>query len=281
VLWLTAREWFEDDAVNWGAATAFYTLFSLGPLVLLGTTILESFVGTEAARRQILDQASLLLGPRGADVTRAVVESAGRIQLGSVGTIVSAVLLFFGATAVFVTFQKALNRIWEVRSVQNPLHAMLRQRMAAFLMVLCLGGLMVASLIVGTVLGWADAAVSPFTSNVPLLQLLDTVSSLILTWLFVGAAYWLLPDVEISWKDVWGGALVTAVLLVVGKSVLSIFLAHHAIAASFSGAGSLFLLLLWVYYSAQVFYFGAEFTWIWAKEEGRTIRPDETAEPIS
>ena len=279
----TVQEWIDDEAQQWGAAIAFYTVVSLGPLVVLGLTVLGRLFGSGAAERRILEQVDVLLGPRAVEVTHTLLESAEAVDPTSLGAILTLLLLLLAATAVFTNLQRALNRIWEVEPASGALKAMVRSRLVAFGMVLALGGLVAASTVLGTLIGWLGPALAALPGvtgvlpSVPTMWLLDALVSLTLLWLFVGATFWILPDVEISWRDVRIGALVTAALRVLGKSGLAAFLARNDFASMYGAAGSIFLLLLWVYYSAHAFFLGAEFTQVWAAERGRTLRPEPHA----
>lgn len=273
----TFRAWQEDGAVQWGAAIAYYSVISLAPLVVLAMVVVGGAFGQGPAEARILAQVELLVGPRGAEVARTVLEEASRPDLGSAGAVLTIALLLFGATAVFANLQSALNRIWSVEPRTGMLRNMLRTRLTAILAVLGLGGLMVISVVVGAAVERAGPLFAPLGAVLPVVQGADLGTSLLLLWIFVGIVFWVLPDVKVSWKDVWVGALVTAALLVVGKSFLAAFLARNAFASMYGTAGSIFLLLLWVYYSAQVFFLGAEFTQVWAAERGRAIRPERHA----
>ena len=273
----TVVEWQEDDAIRWGAAIAYYSVVSLAPLVVLAVTVLGQVVEDERAARWILDQVALLAGPQAVDVARGVIEQTGQLEIASLGGVLTVLLLVFGATAVFANLQRALNGIWAVEPRSGVLRNLVRSRIAAFATVLLLGGLIALSLVLGTVLGWIRPLLEPVEQLFPLLWVADLLTSLLLLWVAVTAVYWVLPDVKISWRDVRIGAFVTAVLLVLGKLALSSFLARNASASLYGTAGAIFLLLLWVYYSAMVFFLGAEFTQVWARERGRQIMPEDYA----
>ncbi len=277
LIWETFRNWLEDDVIHWGASLAYYSLVSLAPLVVLAMTILGKVVGSGEAEEWVLDQVRLLSGPRGMDLAQTVIQEANRPDLGSVGAVLTILLLLFGATAIFTNLQGALNRIWGVQAATPLVRNVLRTRAAAFFMVLMLGGLLFVSVIVSTLVSWAGPVLDPLNPLFPVVQVADVVTSLLLLWLFVAATFQILPDVRISWRDVWVGALATAVLLVLGKYVLAWFLARNAFASMYGTAGSLFLLLMWVYFSAQVFFMGAEFTEVWARHRGRSIQPETYA----
>lgn len=270
-------EWQEDDAIRWGAAIAYYSVVSLAPLVVLAVAGLGRLVEDERAERWILDQVDLLAGPQAVEVARGVIDQAGGMDPTSLGGLVTVLLLLFGATAVFANLQRALNEIWAVEPRSGMLRNLVRSRIAAFATVLLLGGLIVLSLVLGTVLGWVRPLIAPIEQLFPLFRIADLLTSLLLLWVAVTAVFWVLPDVRISWRDVRTGAFVTAVLLVLGKLALSSFLATSASASLYGTAGAIFLLLLWVYYSAMVFFLGAEFTQVWARERGREIVPEDYA----
>jgi membrane protein len=267
----------EDDVSHWGAALAYYALISLAPLVVLGMTLLGRLGATAEAGAWILDQVRILAGPRARDVVGTVLEEAGHFQMRSGGAIVTLAVLLFGATAVFANLQSVLNRIWGVRSEGPFLKELVRTRMAAFLMVLSLGGILIVSAAAGTVLSWLGPLLDPLQSALPFVQLAELFASVLLLWLFVVATFVILPAVEIHWRDVWVGSLATAVALYVGKYGLSAFLARNAFASLYGAAGSLFLGLIWIYFSAQAFFLGAEFTQVWAHGRGRLIQPGDHA----
>ena len=273
----TFAEWRDDDAIRWGAAIAYYSVISLAPLVVLAATVLGQLVADERAERWIREQVGILAGPQASDVAATVLQETSRLDLTSLGSIVTVLLLLFGATAVFANLQRALNAIWSVEPRSGLLRDLARTRVSAFFTVLSLGGLIILSVVIGAVVGWLAPLVEGVAPYLPAVHLADLLSSVLVLWVAVSAVFWVLPDVRISWRDVWVGALVTAVLLAVGKFALAAFLARNAVASMYGTAGSILLLLLWVYYSAQVFFLGAEFTQVWADERGREITPEDYA----
>lgn len=270
----------QDDAPRWAAAIAYYSVVSLAPLVVLGVTGLGQVVKNDRAERWILEQVRILAGPQVADVAASVARQAQQLDFTSFGAVLTGLLLAFGATAVFVNLQRALNQVWSVEPRRGWVGELVRSRLAAFATVLVMGGLIVLSVVTGAVLGWVRPLVSGLDPYLPLLRAADFLSSLVLLWVSVSAVFWVLPDVDISWRDVWFGGLVTAALLVAGKAVLSGFLASSVVASLYGTAGAIFLLLLWVYYSAGVFFLGAEFTQVWARDRGREIGPQRHAVEI-
>ena len=276
----TFVEWQEDDAIRWSAAIAYYSVVSLAPLVVLAATVVGTVMEDAAAQRWVLEQVGTLAGSQAADVAATVIDQMPALDLSSVGAILTVLLLLFGATAVFANLQKALNRIWGVEARTGVVLGLLRTRATAFTTVLVFGAVMVLSVFLSSVLSWLGPLLRVLDAILPYVAVAEVLSSVIVLWLAVGAVFWVLPDVRIRWRDVWFGALVTALLLVLGKSLLSAFLARNAAASMYGAAGSIFLLLLWVYYSALVFFMGAEFTQVWANERGRAIQPTDNAVSI-
>lgn len=266
-----------DDALHWGASLAYYSLISLAPLVILGMTLLGKLAGAGTAEVWILDQVRFLSGPRGVELARTVLEEASQPDFGSLGAVLTVLLLLFGATAVFVNLQNSLNEIWGVKAGTGIIRDLLRARLSAFLMVLALGGMILASVVASTLVSWAGPLLDPLDSAFPLVRLADHLTSLVVLWLFVAAAFWLLPDARIAWVDVSVGAFATAILLILGKLFLASFLARNALGSIYGTAGSILLLLMWVYYSTQVLLLGAEFTKVWARSRGREIQPESYA----
>ena len=273
----TLEAWVDDDAIRWSAAIAYYSVVSLAPLVVLAVTAVSAVVDDAAAERWVLEQVTTLAGPQAGDVARTVLDQMPALDFGSIGAVLTVLLLLFGATAVFANLQKALNRVWQVEAKRGVVVGLLRSRVTAFAAVLAFGGVMIFSVFLSSFLSWFGPLIRVLDAILPYVAVADALSSLLVLWLAVSVVFWVLPDVRIRWRDVWIGALVTAFLLVAGKSALSAFLARKAAASMYGAAGSIFLLLLWVYYSALVFFVGAEFTQIWADERGREIQPTANA----
>jgi membrane protein len=273
----TAKNFLADDVIPMGASLAYYSLISLGPLLVLALTVFSKAVGRGPAEDWILEQVMLLAGERAMNIAQVVLDEASRPDLGSLGALLTLGLLLFGATAVFNNLQGALNRIWGVKPGTHMLRNILRTRMAAFFMVVALGVLMLVSVVVSTALSWVGPLLEPVQTVLPFIHLAELITTVLLLWLFVAATFQILPDVNISLRDVWMGSLATAVLLYLGKFGVSALLARSARASMYGAAGSLFLLLMWVYLSAQVFFLGAEFTQAWARLRGREIEPESYA----
>ena len=275
---LSFMEWLGEGVMHWGAALSYYTLFSLGPVLIFLVGTAGMFFDDAAAREQILSQLRLLLGSRGAEIADTILVQATFPGFGSVQALLSLLALLVGATAVFGNIQGALNDIWHVKPVTGTVRNALRTRLMAFVMILVLGGLVFLSFLVSA----ATSLLAPFIeARLPggslLVRALDFGVSTALLWLVFAAVYQVLPDARIAWRDVWVGGLVTAVLFAIGKLAIGGFLGRRDPGSVFGAAGSLFALLIWIYYSAQIFLVGASFTEVWARSRGRAIRPEPYA----
>ena len=258
--------WIDDDAASKGAALAYYTLFSLAPLLLIVTAVAGLVFGAEAARGEIFGQLQGLVGAPGAAAVQSLLESVNRPAGGWAATALGLVLMLLGATTVFAELQNTLDRIW--RAPARPaggLWLLLRARVLSFGLILGLGFLLMVSLVASAALAGLQRWWAPqFQGWALVLAVLDPASSFALVTLLFALVYKLMPRVRIPWSDVWVGALVTAGLFAVGRHLLGAYLGLAAVSAGFGAAGSLVVVLVWVYYSAQIFLLGAEFTWVYA-----------------
>jgi len=270
-------EFGEDKAQRLGAALAFYTIFSLAPLLLIAIAIAGLVFGREAAQGEIFDQLRTVFGPQAAAAIQEMVKSAAKPKSGTIATVVGIVTLLFGAAGVFGQLKDALNTIWNVEpKKEGGLLKMLKDRFLSFAMVLGTGFLLLVSLVLDS----AIAAAGHFLGNrLPggeaLWQGIQLVVSLGVVTLLFALIFRFLPDVHPSWRDVWLGAVFTAVLFVIGKFALGLYLGKSAVGSSYGAAGSLVVLLLWVYYSAQILFFGAEFTQVYARSHGSMAKAAE------
>ena len=276
----TAAAWLEDDASRLAASLAFYTLLSLAPLVIIAVSVAGLLLGTEAARGQIAGELSSVVGPSAAQGIQAVVASARSQASGAVGTLIGLVTLFIGASGVFGELQHALNAIWEVRAKPGRgWVGQLRDRFLSFTMVLGVAFLLLVSLLLSAALSALGHAMTTGLPGGELFwQAVNFAFSLAMVTGLFALIFKLVPDVLIRWSDVWVGAFVTALLFTIGKSLLGIYLGHASIGSSYGAAGSLVVLVIWVYYSAQILFLGAEFTQVQAHRRGHTIRPSHNAE---
>jgi len=266
-----ALNWIADHAQSMGAALAFYTIFSIAPLLLIVIAIAGFFFGEEAARGEIYLQLQGMLGTHGALAVQDLLESAGRRADSVPAALLGAGLLFVGATSVFAELQDALDRIWRVPRRQRSagLWGLLRARLLSFGMILGIGFLLVVSLAFSAALHalsrWWDPSSESFATFSGFTEL--SSSWLLVTTVFA-LIYKTMPHARIAWRDVWVGAAVTAVLFLIGKGLIGLYIGGSGITTLYGAAASLVVVLLWVYYSAQIFLFGAEFTWVYAHRHG-------------
>jgi membrane protein len=275
----TVSDWIDDDASRLAASLAFYTLLSLAPLVIIAVAVAGVVLGPAAARGQIAQELSSVVGQDAAQGIQTIVASAKSPASGAVGTIIGVVTLFFGASGVFGELQFALNSIWEVKA--KPGRGILgevRDRFFSFAMVLAVAFLLLVSLLFSVVLSAVGHTVAVYLPGGELVwQVCNFLLSLaVITGLFA-LIFKVIPDVEIAWSDVWSGAAVTALLFTLGKSLLAFYLGKASVGSSYGAAGSLVVLVVWVYYSAQILFLGAELTQVLARLRGRTIRPSQRA----
>ena len=272
-------EWLRHRASSKGAALAFYTVFSMAPILVLVIAVAGFFYGAEAARGQLLIELKGLLGPQGAEAVQLVLAGARNKQGGMLATSIATVLLLVGATTVFAELKDSLDEIWNVPAPTGKTWwVFLRTRLLSFSLVLVLAFLLMVSLVVSAALAvlqnyvgglWKDATV--------LLAWLAWAISFGVIALLFGVIYKLLPRVRLSWRDVTIGALGTAALFELGKFLIGLYIGNSGVASSFGAAGSLVALLLWVYYSAQIFFLGAEFARQYALQLG-SLRDKPQAE---
>jgi membrane protein len=266
-----AIAWVDDFAPSMGAAISYYTMFSLAPLLVIVIAIAGALFGREAVQGEIVGQLTGLIGRDGALAVQGLVRSASAPERGLVAGLISIVVLGVGATTVFAELQSALDRIWHVPEKEKPsgLWAVLRARLLSFGLILGLAFLLMVSLIVSAgvaALGnWAGGLLPGFEL---LLQAINLLVSLSITTLLFAMIFKFMPTAPIGWRDVWIGAVVTAVLFEVGKLLIGLYLGKSGVTESFAAAGSLVVLLAWVYYAAQIFLLGAEFTKVYADEHG-------------
>ena len=274
-----ASAWVDDYAPSMGAALAFYTLFSLAPLLLIVISVAGLVFGEQAARGAILGQLSGMLGDQSAATIEALLASLNRPQAGIVGTLVGVITLLVGATTVFGELQDALDRIWRApKRTGNGLWALLRARLLSLGLVLGIGFLLLVSLVFSAALAALDAWWADWFVGWGLLaQVLNFAISFALVAAIFAMIYKWMPRQRVAWSDVAVGALITALLFTVGKTLIGLYIGRSGVASPFGAAASLVVLLLWVYYSAQVFLLGAELTWVYAQRHGSLRgRVDET-----
>jgi membrane protein len=275
----TAEEWSEDNASRLAAALAYYTLLSIAPLVVIAIGVAGFVFGEQAARGQIAEQLSDIVGARAAEGIQVVIAHARAPETGIVSTTIGVVVLLFGASAVFGELQTSLNAIWEVRPRPGRgILGIVRDRFLSFTMVLGVAFLLLVSLIVSAAL---SAAGHFFESALPagelVWQALNSIISIGTITLLFALIFRVIPDADVAWRDVWVGASVTAFLFTLGKFLLGYYLGRSAVTSSYGAAGSLVGLAIWVYYATQILFLGAEFTQVQAKRRGAAIAPSRNA----
>jgi membrane protein len=279
-----AWDWFDDSAPTLGAAVAYYTVFSLAPLFVIAVAIAGLVFGREAAQGQIFEQLRAMIGETSAAAMEDVVESANsQPRTGVFATIVGFVALIVGASGVFAQLQASLNAIWRVEPKPGRgIWGLIQDRVLSFGFILIVGFLLLISLILTTIIAFIGEWFGGFVPGVEtFIQILNAILSLVVITLLFAMIFKFLPDVKIAWRDVWVGALITAGLFTAGKEVLGLYLGKSGVASSYGAAGSLIVLLLWVYYSAQIVFFGAEFTKAYANKFGSRVIPAENAVAVT
>jgi len=274
----------EDYASSMGAALAYYTTFSLAPVLVVVIAVAGLVFGQVAARGEIVDQLRGLIGAESATAVQELLRSASEPGKSVIASIVGVVTLLIGATSVFAELQSSLDRIWRAPALKGPtgIWGLLRSRLLTFGMVVAIGFLLLVSLALSAALSAADRwGGMLFPKWHTVLEALNLGVGFALTALLFGMAYRILPRVKIAWGDVVIGAVVTAALFSAGKYLIGLYLGRASIGSSFGAAGSLIVVLAWVYYSAQIFLLGAEFTWVYAHSHGsRTGEHPAPAPPI-
>jgi membrane protein len=259
------KEWSEDKASRLAAAMAYYTIFSIAPLLIITVAIAGWFFDRNVAQDQLIAQFSGLIGQEGAEILQTMLESANKPANNLIASVVGIVTLMFGASGVFNAMQDALNTIWEVIPKPNRgLRGIIKDRTLSFSMVLVIGFLLLVMLVVSTLL---SAITSYFSGNIEttaiVMQVINFFVSFAITTIMFAMIFKIVPDVEIAWRNVWLGAVVTSILFSVGRFAIGTYLGNSSVTSAYGAAGSLVVILVWVYYSAQILFLGAEFTQVY------------------
>ncbi|WP_319423249.1 YihY/virulence factor BrkB family protein [Pleurocapsa sp. FMAR1] len=276
-------EWQEDKVTLLAAALAYYTVFSITPLLVIAIAIAGAVFGQDAARGEIIEQINSLVGKQGAQIIETGLANADQPKISSIASIISVIVLLVGASGVFAQLQEALNTVWDVkakpRKGKGSIWEFIRKRLLSFGMVLAIGFLLLVSLITSAMLsGIGKLPIDLLPGFTFFWQLLNFGVSFGFISLLFALIYKYLPDVKIRWKDVWVGATITAFLFTIGKYLIGLYLGQGSLGSAYGAAGSLIVFLAWVFYSAQILLFGAEFTQVYARKYGQKIRPDSHAE---
>lgn len=279
----TFTEWSEDKAPRLAAALAYYTAFSLAPVLVIAIAVAGLVINRQQAQDLVIAQMNTLAGEQGGALLQTMLEASQDIGSSIAAAAAGVVLLIFGATGVFGQLQDALNTMWEVAPKPNQgILGLLRRRLFSFTMVLAVAFLLLVSLVISSGL----AAFSEWTTGLfpgfeTILQIVNFIISFIVITVLFALLFKYVPDAKIEWRDVWPGAAVTALLFTAGKFLIGLYLGSGSVTEQFGGAGALVVLLLWVYYSAQICFFGAEFTQVYANRFGSRVVPDEHAAAVT
>jgi membrane protein len=284
---LSYQEWKDDHASRLAAALAYYTIFSLAPLLIIAIAIAGLLWQRDAVQQAVLNQIGGLVGTQGQQFVTSLLSSAAHPAQGIFATIIGIITLLFGALGAFNELHNALNTIWDVEEekvtgVWNSIKKLIIQRFLSFAMILGIGFLLLVSLVISTALSALGTWVGSFFPFQQLvLQLINFVISIVFITILFALIFKFLPDADIAWRDVWIGAFFTAILFGIGRTLIGLYLGSSAVATTFGAAGSLVILLLWLYYSAQILFFGAEFTQVYANRLGSRIvtEGEEQARP--
>lgn len=277
----TASSFMADEALGRGAAMAFYAVTALGPILLIVVAIAGLVFGEKAAQGALTEEFRSMMGAESAEMVQTVIENAGKKSSGIIATVVGIVTLVITASGVFGEMQSALNMIWKAKPKGSSVSQLVRARAASLGLVTALGFLLIVSLVVSaglSALGDFANAVLPFGRL--MLSALNFIISFGLIALLFAAIYKILPDKVLQWRDVITGALVTALLFTIGKSLIGWYLGSSSVASTYGAAGALIVVMLWTYYSSQIFLLGAEFTKVYAQHHGsQAFRADAGLNP--
>ena len=275
ILKRTAVAWNQHEAPRMGAALAYYSILSMAPLIVISIAIAGLAFGKDAAEGQIVYQMRDTVGEAGAQVLQDVLKNAHQPSSGIIATIFGLLMLLVGASGVFTELRSSLNRIWDVPAEQTSagLRGTVRFYVISFAMVVTIGFLLLVSLVLSALLAIFGKWLANLMPGLPItVQIFNAVLSFVVVTIMFAFIYKFVPDARVRWEDVWQGALATALLFTIGKFALALYIARAGVGGAYGAAGSLVVLLVWVYYSAQIFFFGAEFTHIRARHAAALAR---------
>jgi membrane protein len=270
------KEFSQDDTFTLGAALSYYTVFSLAPILIIAIAVAGMIFGREAVTGQVYAQMKGFLGSQGADQVQEMIKAAYKPGQSTIATILAIAALIFGATTVFNQLQMSLNKIWEVKPKPKKSYIKyIKNRFLSFGLILGVGFLLLVSLVLNAALvglsGYLNQVIHGISAVV--LNIIENVLSLGMATLLFAMIYKYLPDAKVRWRDVWIGSLFTALLFTLGKFLIGLYIGKTAVGSTYGAAGSIIVVLVWVNYSAQILFFGAEFTQVYAREFGSRIQP--------
>jgi membrane protein len=270
----TFAEWSNDRASHLGAALAFYTIFSLAPILIIIVAIVGFILGKQSVNTYLLGELAKFVGQNNAEYVMSTIQSSYQAGSGLRATIIAISLILVGATTVCVTLKDALNTMWGAKDSQAGFWQMIKNRIMALIIILMAGAFLFLSMLVSSFLSTMSVYLSNYV-DIPfnLIGWVNSIISIVLLSLLFALLYKVLPDVDISWGDVWIGGAITAILFTLGRFLLGLYLERSTISSAYGAAGSLVVMLLWVYYSALIIFFGAEFTQVYARMYGSEITP--------
>ncbi|HUR82243.1 MAG TPA: YihY/virulence factor BrkB family protein [Thermoanaerobaculia bacterium] len=272
----TFKEFGEDKVPRLGAALAYYTIFSIGPLLLIAVAMAGIFLGDEAAQGKISAELGKVFGSQMSESLEQMIQAAAKPKTGTLATVVGVITLMLGASGVFGQLKDALNTIWNVEKKKAAgIMGFVKVRFLSMAMVLGIGFLLLITLVLDAVISAMGGYVSKFVGGEAAAHILELGLSFVIAVVLFACIFRILPDLRIAWHDVWFGAIFTAILFVLGKWGLGVYLGKAAPGSAYGAAGSLVILLIWVYWSAQILFFGAEFTQVYARTFG-SLRGDES-----
>ncbi|MFL6353300.1 MAG: YihY/virulence factor BrkB family protein [Bryobacteraceae bacterium] len=271
----TFNKWRSHQAPRLGASLAFYTLLSMAPLLILTAAVIALVFTKERAHQQLVDQASQLMGARGADIVNSLLANAQQPSSGIFASVLAFLILLFGASGVFIELRSALNTIWEVKAEAGAgWKGMLKERLFSFGMVLSIGFLLLVSLLLSAALTFFGKFFGQLVPIPPsVLESANFILSFAVITVLFALMFKFVPAVDIAWRDVRIGATGTALLFTIGKFLLGLYLGKASVGSAYGAAGSLVAVIVWVYYSAQIFFFGAEFTHVYSDSHSRKPQP--------
>lgn len=278
-----AEDWVEDKATQQAAALTFYSILSIAPLLVLSLAAAALVFDEQTARTEMVGEMGGLIGAEGEEAVEAMLDSADKPRQGTVAAILGVVTLLFGASGVFGQLQESLNTIWEVKpKPDGGIWQLIRSRFLSMAMVLGTGFLLLVSLVVSSAISGLETYLqNQWPGLESIWHVVNFAITVVLATVLFALMFKFLPDAKIAWSDVWVGAFLTALLFAVGKLLIGLYLGKAGIGSAYGAAGSLVVLLVWIYYSSLILFFGAELTQVYAKHFGSRIEPKEGAEPTT
>lgn len=276
----TFSKWIDDKAPRLAAALSYYTIFAMAPTLVIVIGVASMVFGQDAAQGKIVTEIEGLVGREGAEAVQTILKNSAQDDAGPLATVLGFLLLIVGATSVFIELQDSLNTIWGVAPKPGRgIMGMIKDRVLSFAMVVGTGFVLMVSLLVSAALTaletWMVGAMPDI--SVVVVQIVQTIVSLAIFTLLIGAIYRVLPDAKIAWRDVGTGAFITAALFTLGKYLIGLYLGQGSVSSTYGAAGSLAVLFVWVYYSGLIFFLGAEFTQVYANRWGGRVEPSANA----